>query len=264
MIIIAWNCRGLVRPLAVQSLRALVTPSSPDCLVISEVKISEAQLRRRLRTVRFTNLVYVPPIGLSGGFGVARRYGVELEPWIIEKNIISCLVYFDPPHKPWTLTAIYGPPSTRDRKSFWSLPVKLQRCPEAMVLIGDFNGTISDEEFWRNGTGIGGSSSSSRALRECCNLLGLVDLGAQGSQFTWSQRIGGLLITRSRLDRAVASLEFSGMFPQASVRVLPDFSSDHQPTKLDTMGEKFGSFKPFKFEAMWARDVCSHWVVKRA
>lgn len=54
------------------------------------------------------------------------------------------------------------------------------------------------------------------------------------------------------------------MFPQASVRVLPDFSSDHQPIKLDTMGEKFGSFKPFKFEAMWARDVRSHWVVKRA
>lgn len=158
--------------------------------------------------MRFTNLIYVPPIGLSGGFGLARRYGVELEPWIIVKNVISCLVDFDPPHKPWTLTAIYGPPSTRDRNSFWrSLPVKLQRCPEAMLLIGDFNGTISDEEFWRNGMGIGGSSSSSRAMRECCNLLGLVDLGAQGSQFTWSRRMGGLLITRSRLDRAVASSE---------------------------------------------------------
>jgi exonuclease III len=40
MKILAWNCRGLARPVAVWTLRRLIRDQSPDILFLSETKIS--------------------------------------------------------------------------------------------------------------------------------------------------------------------------------------------------------------------------------
>ena len=71
MIIFAWNCRGLGQASVIRDLRALLQSSKPDCLILMETKVNDATMIRILRNLGFSNHVYHPPIGLSGGLCVA-------------------------------------------------------------------------------------------------------------------------------------------------------------------------------------------------
>ena len=93
MIVFAWNCRGLGQASAIRDLRALIWTSSPDCLVLLETKVNPSSMQRILRQLNFPSNVYVPPIGLAGGFCVAWREGFDLEPIFMSKNMISMLVF---------------------------------------------------------------------------------------------------------------------------------------------------------------------------
>lgn len=191
--------------------------------------------------------------------------GVELEPRYSSKNLISCMVYSDPPGAPWSFSAIYGPPAAASRRAFWSqVPGLLATTLNSKLLIGDFNGILQDTESWSRQAPIGGSASSSTAMRDCFALMGLHDLGCFGPPFTWTRRRGGLVHSQARLDRAVASVDWCGMFPRSLVRNIADSVSDHCSIVLDTNGDNGGGIKPFHFEAIWTRDIRSHWVVKAA
>lgn len=55
-----------------------------------------------------------------------------------------------------------------------------------------------------------------------------------------SNRRGGLGLSKARLDRVVASLDWRVLFSFASVWNLPDFASDHRPILLNTNEEPSG------------------------
>ncbi|PON76320.1 hypothetical protein PanWU01x14_037380 [Parasponia andersonii] len=65
-------------------------------VILSEMMILEERTRFCLRPLHFYNVCFIPPVGLSGGFCVAWRDGVNLEPMYWSKNLISCLVFFGP------------------------------------------------------------------------------------------------------------------------------------------------------------------------
>ncbi|PON90930.1 Endonuclease/exonuclease/phosphatase [Trema orientale] len=90
-----------------------------DVLVLSELMIKEDRVRARLRQLHFYNLCLAPAIGRSGGLCIAWRDGVDLEPHFQSRNLISCIVYSDPPGSPWCFSAVYGPPMVAARRSFW-------------------------------------------------------------------------------------------------------------------------------------------------
>ncbi|PON86465.1 Endonuclease/exonuclease/phosphatase [Trema orientale] len=161
MVILAWNCRGLARSLAVQNLRALAYKFKPDVMILSELMISEERTRERMRQLHFFNICFVPAKGRSGGFCLCWRDGVELEPHFMSKNIIAAVVYSDPPNTPWSLSAIYGPPAAASRREFWhSIPGLLARTTPSKLLMGDFNSVMHDYETWSSARGVGGSASS--------------------------------------------------------------------------------------------------------
>ena len=76
---------------------------------------------------RFTGWPGVTPLcgisrfalGRAGGLCVAWKEGDEIEPWLVEKNIISCNVYSDSPFQLWSFSAVYGPPMASERRNFW-------------------------------------------------------------------------------------------------------------------------------------------------
>ena len=72
------------------------------------------------------------------------------------------------------------------------------------------------------------------------------------------------LYNKAHLDRAMASAEWGMVFSNSSVRTLVDCISDYAPILLNTTGITSIGYKPFQFEAIWAKDVWSHWVVQRA
>ena len=122
---------------------------------------------------------------------------------------------------------------------------------------------ISDEETWIRCSGIGGSSSSSHAFLHCVLELALIDLGLNGPQFTWNHRRSRRIFSRVRLDRALGTSNWVVLFPNSSLRTVAASALDHCPSTLNTVGEQSTRFKPFRFEAMWCRDVWSHWVVRK-
>ncbi|PON61378.1 Endonuclease/exonuclease/phosphatase [Trema orientale] len=126
--------------------------------------------------------------------------------------------------------------------------------------MGDFNGFLWKHE--KKGGHLTGSSSKS--MRANLDNLGLIPIEHQGGQFTWSNRRGPGKHIKVTLDRGVANDQWRCLFPRATLRVFPAIGSDHSPIMLNTMGDMSFLKQPFKFEAIWARDLRSHLVVKSA
>jgi hypothetical protein len=85
-------------------------------------------------------MVHAPSSGSKGGLLLAWRHGVVLECFLTSVNIISVWCYSDPPHQPWILSCIYGPPYHRDKSLFWDNMCSIGDLYDGPWLcIGDFN-----------------------------------------------------------------------------------------------------------------------------
>ena len=96
MKIFAWNCRGLGQASAICDLQALMSMFALGCLILMETKVNVSTLQNVLAYLNFPHNVYVPPIGLDGGFCVAWRASVDMEPITMNKHLISLLVFSTP------------------------------------------------------------------------------------------------------------------------------------------------------------------------
>ena len=84
------------------------------------------------------------------------------------------------------------------------------------------------------------------------NWCGLCDLGFTSPKFTWLyQKADGSQI-RERLDRAIATVDWTIKFPQAKLFHKSSFTSNHNPLVLKLVKEKTIPKHPkiFRFEAM--------------
>lgn len=84
-----------------------------------------------------------------------------------------------------------------------------------------------------------------RVVSEC----NLGDLGFKGSKFTWSNKQDSGSFVKERLDRALATPEWCGRFPNSLVEVLPVTTSDHKPLWLRFNSSFRLAPKLFRFEA---------------
>jgi hypothetical protein len=82
MKILSWNCKGLSRPVVVQTLRRLIRDQSLDVMFLSETKISHPSL------YCFEQAWFLPH-DLGGGLVLTWRPGVDLEYFISNTNNIS-------------------------------------------------------------------------------------------------------------------------------------------------------------------------------
>ncbi|KAL5583173.1 hypothetical protein UlMin_015615 [Ulmus minor] len=247
MKIFAWNCRGLGQASTIRDLHALLRSSIPDCLILMETKVNVSTLQNILTSLNFSHYVYVPPIGLAGGFCVAWQANLDMEPITLNKHIISMLV-FSTPGPPWLLSAIYGPCYYSSKRVFWdSLSSKADRFLGAWILIGDYNGIYSTNDRSSNR----GVDRGSRLMIEVVDNLGMISIPSSGFYFTWSNR---------RNDRN----QWWGFFPNASIELLPQTSSNHNPQVLSCFGQQSSVKRPFRFEAAWVEDQRSFWVVNHA
>jgi hypothetical protein len=182
MRILAWNCRGLARPAAVRTLRRLIRDQSPDILFLSKTKISP-QVSATLNRLGFFLVSQVVATGINGGLVLSWRLGIELECFVLNKNI-SAWCYSDPPTFPWILSCVYGPSNRCDRRAFWDSFAVIGESFEAFWLcIGDFNSILVQSEK-QGGRPVAGSSHC--PFKSFIDHFGMIDLGFARNPFTWS------------------------------------------------------------------------------
>ncbi|KAM6563873.1 hypothetical protein CsatB_023871 [Cannabis sativa] len=268
MKLLAWNCRVLGNVAAVRQLTAVVRRSNPDILILSETRLVLEKFQQLMNKMHFTEILYVSPIGLSGGFGVCWKQRVLCKIMEADKNVLIGTIESDPPGISWNFMGIYGPPSMTGRELFWNrIGDLLANGSSPTVLLGDLNGTLADHEclYYTNQNN---AARYSFDLRRMVARTGLIDLGCLGGKFTWFQKTsnstGSNAIRRARLDRALASTDWRILFPNAIVELLTVSTSDHKPILLNTDGGVRCTKAQFKYELMWGRDPRCFWVVRNA
>jgi hypothetical protein len=262
MWILAWNCRGLACSSVVRALKGVIRDSDPDCLFLSETKIEEHRVKRILNSLGFSNIICVDPIGQVGGISLSWKQGVIADLVCASVNMISVIIFSDPPHKPWMLTGIYGPPYNSQKPAFWdSLEKVLSTFSGPWIGLGDYNYLLSNAD--KKG-GVFFASSSSSSMRNRVDALGLIDMGFIGNLYTWTNKRPAKANVKERLDRALANTDWRIFFPNAKVKHFPIIKSYHALILLLTQGDLNSYPKPFKFEAAWTRDSTSNKVISLA
>ncbi|XP_024158077.2 uncharacterized protein LOC112165700 [Rosa chinensis] len=111
------------------------------------------------------------------------------------------------------------------------------------MLIGDFNELVSSAD--KNG---GSFTGKFGGLRNWINRNAMIDMGFQGSCFTWSNNR-----VKERLDRGFCNCSWRSLFDDAFIRHLPKTRSDHCPIVLQLCSNNSVNRRaaPFRFQAMW-------------
>jgi hypothetical protein len=77
------------------------------------------------------------------------------------------------------------------------------------------------------------------------------DLGYKGLKYTWSNKKETWVLVKKRLDRAVATPNWCGLFPDAVIEVLPVSCLDHNPLWMTLTSDLFSVPRLFRYEACW-------------
>lgn len=81
--------------------------------------------------------------------------------------------------------------------------------------------------------------------------IALVDVGFQGSPYTWTNAIDGIDLIKERLDRALANPSKLNTYPNTQVLHLPRTYSDHCPLLISLFNDKLPSPFPFRCKEAW-------------
>ncbi|XP_037496903.1 uncharacterized protein LOC119371218 isoform X1 [Jatropha curcas] len=156
----------------------------------------------------------------------------------------------------WCLTGFYGFPERCRRQDSWDLIKTLSRRHNGPWLcVGHFNNLLADSEKIK----IGGNQYPRYLLngfKEAAVESDLCDIPAKGYKFTWLLKRFGRIITREKLDRAMANNYWSSLFQEASTTTLVSPTSDHDPLLVSTVEGAVPRRKErrFRFDNAWLHD----------
>ena len=217
-------------------------------------------MKKLANSIGFTNVVVIGARGLAGG--ICMMWTNSLAIRVLEFDTRTVAVLVEDAVCSWNLIGFYGPPYQANRRKAWgNLNALIQATTGPWLCFGDFNCVVEEAE--KEG-GNRGSTSTPNFLKELLFELEAVDLGYSGNKFTWWNKRWGRGAIRERLDRAIASPSWRLSFPNASVFHLGAINSDHAPLLIDTNPADDFCPRPFRFEAMWVRDLRCGGVIRKA
>lgn len=231
MRILCWNCRRIGDPATVHELRELIRECAPSVVCLVETQLSKQRVEGLTATLGFEGGFAVASSGRSGGLGVFWRHGLNFRIKNYSRYHIDAWVS-EPGKDDWRLTCFYGEANRSLRQNTWDTMARLRgESTLPWLCIGDFNEILRrDEQIGPNER----DTAQMAGFREAVDLCGLDDLGYIGLDWTFEKRIHGGQHCRVRLDRALATANWSSMFPFASVRHLVAAKSDHSPLYSST------------------------------
>ena len=151
--------------------------------------------------------------------------------------------------KDWLCSAIYASPTPSIRENLWHYMMQYKTCVNIpWFLMGDFNQVLSPAEA----KGCLFSAARADYFAHVLDVCDLMDIGLTRNTYTWVRRAAGTPTMMKRLDRALASLTWRHLFPEAYIEVLGKLHSDHFPLLLRCEGQQLvRGERPIRFLAAW-------------
>ena len=264
MSIMSWNCHGLGNPWAVQALKRAIKREDPSLVFLMETKLEVDEMKGVQHEIGLVQGIAVSSIGRSGGLALLWKSNMKVSVKFINRWYIDALIDSGSEIGIWRLTGFYGNPEAHKRVESWAALTRLgQRFDKPWVCIGDFNEVLSVNEKE------GGAERASQQIanfRQCLDNNRLRDLGFTGPWFTWAIDRRDYGCIRARLDRAVANIDWCGIFPWARLYHRANSASDHciLLLKLEQGTRQERGSRLFRFESMWLKHVQCAGVVQEA
>ncbi|CAL9242262.1 unnamed protein product, partial [Arabidopsis halleri] len=232
-----------------------------DILFLVETKNKDAYVQQLGKDLQFTHQILVSPDGTSGGLAIFWRDTVECD--FLQAPTLHCTdMYIKDAKATFCLTYIYGNPERKPRQQQWHQMQNLVQAglyqSKPRVVIGDFNEIKSNDEK------VGGANRPDWQLinfQRMLNISGLHEIRTFGGVFTWiGNRSSGTI--KSKLDRAVATVDWHELYPTAMVQLLDWCGSDHRPLLLQTEDRKWKGKRLFRYDNRWRYNAEVHQVIQ--
>ncbi|XP_057746261.1 uncharacterized protein LOC130965520 [Arachis stenosperma] len=214
MIIFSWNARGAASPNFTRVLKEYVSQYKPDLIAIQETRCSGTVAQNAIKKTCFNFNLVIDAQGFSGGI------------WLMWNNPNLLIQEISRNEQALHISVSYNLKKW-DFNDISDISEKKGRAPPNLAQI--------------------------RRFRDWMDSCGLMDLGFQGTRFTWRGPIWqGKERVFKRLDRAISNLDWRICFYEACVETLPRIKSDHHPILIKCTGNSHVlKNKPFWFEYMW-------------
>ncbi|PRQ51592.1 putative transcription factor interactor and regulator CCHC(Zn) family [Rosa chinensis] len=256
--VLCWNVRGAGGKKFRSAISNLIHYHKVDILIISEPRVPFSRVHNFFRKNGFPNAEISEAAGFSGGVWVLYdKNNIEIQYIDNNSQSVTVKVAATGSHE-WILSAIYASPTNSVRSCLWHyLSTFADQCQLPWLVIGDCNELYCSAD--KNGGSLVGKIGG---MKTWADNYGMVDVGYQGPDFTWSNnRI------KERLDRGFCNDLWRLKFPDAFLQHLPKMKSDHCPLLLHSNSyvNSTNAEKPFRFQAMWMSHdqysdfITNHW-----
>ncbi|XP_031116716.1 uncharacterized protein LOC116020380 [Ipomoea triloba] len=247
-----WNCQGAASRSFSRTLKQFVRDYNPLILGLLEPRVSGSQADKICSKIGFDEWMRIEAVGFSGGIWVFWKEVIHLDIVITHPQFVLLKVH-NSNSEPWFLSVIYGSPNGPLRKKlFEDLSQHRIGFEGPWLSVGDYNSVINRDET---------SNTNTFSFARCAGFQdwifreGLVDLGYDGSKFTWMRGLNSSSFKGARLDRALGNIDWKNRFPNVEVIHLPMLNSDHTPLLIRLSGTPPNNCnKIFRFSAAW----CTH------
>ena len=183
MNIIAWNCRGTLKPNFQDHVRDLVRNHDLAIFVVMETRLGGNRAKEIAGRLSFDGAIHTDTIGYAGRLWLLWNTGkVEVSLLSKTKQEIHVSVKVHSLDSTFFFSTIYASPRLAKRRVLWNnlcLFAELHNMP--WFIAGDFNEPLSNEDKF-GGRAV--SSSRSLEFKECLDSCNMIDLGFSGPRFT--------------------------------------------------------------------------------
>jgi exonuclease III len=244
-----WNIRGMNDPAKRSAIREFVASLRVNLVCFQETGMDVIDVFHVLQCLgqSFDGFVYLPAIDTRGGIllawasSVMEVTNVSFDTYAVTGQVKTL------DNEAWWLTVVYGPQSTVEKMDFLAeLSERRNLCHGPWMVIGDFNMILNASE--KNNTNL--DRAMMARFRRFVHEHELKDLYMHGHLYTWSNERESP--TMSRIDRALVSVDWDLLNPDAILQALSSSVSDHAPLHLG-LNAAIRPKRRFRFESCWLK-----------
>lgn len=244
-----WNMRGFNKSVKHRVVKEWLKDKSMlfGCLIETRVKEGKAE---KIVKEGFNEWSFMANYEYNrlGRIWILWRSGLRITPVYKSAQLISCLVLLPGQREEFVCSFIYAYNTMEERKELWEDLRSHHEAPllknKKWILMGDFNEVLEGEEH-SGFSDLPRVTSGMRDFQDAVRTCKLMDMGYQGTRFTWcNKREEGLIC--KKLDRVLINEEWLHSSKAYSV-FESGGCSDHARCRIQLAVEEKKKRRPFKF-----------------